>query len=231
MEQSADITELAKAIAAFQAAMTPVEKSADNPFFRSKYADLASVMKQAMPLTSKEGISIVQFPGLAEGAEVLYTQLSHTSGQWMRSCMKLHLTKNDAQGQGSALTYAKRYAAMAALGIVADEDDDGNAASKQKSATVSKIADQVKAGVGSTKPKQEVELAKTWDINNIKIAARKVTGLSDDVELVAWIEETLEWPLAKLPKSKVAAAIDKIKAGKQVFLADDGTTGGELGEG
>lgn len=199
MEQSQDITELAIALAQFQAEMAPVEKSSNNPFFKSKYADLATVMKDAMPLTSKNGLSIVQFPGIVNDIEVLYTQVSHKSGQWMRSCMKLHLTKNDAQGQGSALTYAKRYAAMAALGIVADEDDDGNAASKKQPA----------------KPAVSTDLAANWQINNIKIVARRVSGIKDEVELTNWVEDTLGWPLDKLPKQKVQAAIEKLEAKAQ----------------
>ncbi len=195
MEQSQDITELASAMASFQAEMSPVGKSANNPFFKSKYADLASVMKEAMPLTSKNGLAIVQFPGVApDSTEVLYTQITHKSGQWMRSCMKLHLTKNDAQGQGSALTYAKRYAAMAALGIVADEDDDGNAASKAK--TLPK-----KQPVSQGAP-----LANQAEQDQIRAAAMEAWGVTTDED----ISETLGWELTKIPKAKVTAAIDKI---------------------
>lgn len=195
MEQSAEITELATALAQFQSEMTPVDKTANNPFFKSKYADLASVMKEAMPLTSKNGLAIVQFPGLLNENEVLYTQVTHKSGQWMRSCMKLHLGKQDAQGQGSALTYAKRYAAMAALGIVADEDDDGNAAAKQQ-ATPKK---------NQAKPAEV--LANEEDLNAIRRAAFERFDIMTDEE----ISDMLGWPLAKLPKSKVLGAVEKIR--------------------
>jgi hypothetical protein len=66
------------------------------------------------------------------GHDVLWTMLGHTSGQWIASDMLLHLVKDDPQGQGSAITYARRYSLCSAIGLVADDDDDGQAASKPK---------------------------------------------------------------------------------------------------
>jgi len=127
--QSAEIGELVKAIAQAQAAMKPAVKDTDNPFFKRKYADLASVWATLHPF-SEQGIAITQSPMPAEnGCIVLDTQLSHASGQWMRSRLMLPVAKQDPQGYGSAITYARRYAIGCMCGIVTEEDDDGNAAS------------------------------------------------------------------------------------------------------
>ena len=127
--QSAEIGELVKAISAAQKAMKPAVKDTDNPFFKRKYADLASVWAVLHPF-SEQGIAITQSPMPAEnGCIVLDTQLSHASGQWMRSRLMLPVAKQDPQGYGSAITYARRYAIGCMCGIVTEEDDDGNAAS------------------------------------------------------------------------------------------------------
>jgi len=128
--QSESIVALAKALVAVQGEMPKLVKSANNPFFKSKYVDLATVMESILPVLSKNGLAITQFVSNIDGASALTTTLVHTSGEYMSATMPLLLPKNDPQGQGSAITYARRYGAMAALGIVADEDDDGNKASR-----------------------------------------------------------------------------------------------------
>jgi len=95
-------------------------------------------------LAVTQGISFQQ--GFSDNANVLHdtltTTLIHKSGQWIQSEMPLHLPKQDPQGQGSAVTYARRYAYMAILGLVADDDDDGNAASRPKVQSQPKPAPQ-----------------------------------------------------------------------------------------
>jgi len=129
--QSESINELAAAIVKAQLALVPAAKDHVNPFFKSKYADLPTVWEAAAPFRDN-GIAITQSPMDAPDEYiVLDTQLSHTSGQWMRSRLKIRVAKNDPQGYGSALTYARRYALGSMTGIVTEEDDDGNAASPQ----------------------------------------------------------------------------------------------------
>ena len=122
---SNDINELAAALVAAQADFDAVPKTDTNPFFKSKYAGLPTVVKSATPILTKHGLAISQF---VDG-DGLTTYLLHTSGQFIAHTMTLHLIKQDPQSQGSAITYARRYAYMSALGLVADEDDDGNRAS------------------------------------------------------------------------------------------------------
>lgn len=127
---SPELNELATALVAAQAEFGAVPKGSVNPFFKSKYAALPDVVAHATPILSKHGLAVSQFiDGEYLGGDALVTYLLHTSGQYISHVMKLHLPKDDPQGQGSAVTYARRYAYMAALGLVADEDDDGQRAS------------------------------------------------------------------------------------------------------
>ena len=131
--QSPEINELASALAQAQAEFSAVPKGSTNPFFKSKYAGLPEVVSHTAPILAKHGLAISQFiDGEYLGSDALVTYLIHKSGQFISHVMPLHLPKNDPQGQGSAVTYARRYAYMSALGVVADEDDDGNKASQSK---------------------------------------------------------------------------------------------------
>jgi ERF superfamily len=131
ISQSPELGELATALCAAQAEFTTIPKDSKNPFFRSTYAGLPKVIEVASPVLTKHGLSISQFIGIHEsGADMLTTMLMHKSGQFLCDSMLLHLAKQDPQGQGSATTYARRYSYMAALGLVADNDDDGHLASR-----------------------------------------------------------------------------------------------------
>ena len=135
MSQSETLNELATALAKAQAEFTAIPKDSNNPFFKSKYAGLPIVVSVASPILTKHGLSVSQFPSSDNGVDTLTTLLLHESGQFISHSMILHLPKQDPQGQGSALTYARRYAYMGALGLVADDDDDGNAASRGREAS------------------------------------------------------------------------------------------------
>ncbi len=125
-----DIKELAAALNEFQAELVTVGKGASNPFFKSKYADLSSIMLAAQPVLTKHGLSVMQLPDNLDGHPALTTIVMHASGQSIQATVPLILAKEDPQGVGSAITYARRYGYAAALQIVIDEDDDGNRASK-----------------------------------------------------------------------------------------------------
>lgn len=128
-ERSDSIAKLAAALSKAQAKIEAAKKESTNPHFRSKYADLSSVWAAIRePLTANE-LSILQEPGAINGKLLLTTTLLHSSGEYVRSSFEIPVTKQDPQGFGSALTYARRYALQAVVGI-APEDDDGNAASQ-----------------------------------------------------------------------------------------------------
>ncbi len=126
LTHSEQINEVASALAKAQGAMAPAMKDANNPFFHSKYADLASVWDACRkPLTSN-GLSIVQSPS-AEGTTVkLDTILLHTSGQWMCGTASAVAKDDGPQAIGSAITYLRRYALQSFAGV-APEDDDAEA--------------------------------------------------------------------------------------------------------
>lgn len=126
-----ELDKLAPAFVALQADLKPVAKSANNPFYKSSYAPLSEVMESIQPVIAKHKLAIAQFPTNLDGVSALQTVLIHESGQTLQFApVPLLLSKQDAQSQGSAMTYARRYGVMAVLGLVADEDDDGNRATK-----------------------------------------------------------------------------------------------------
>ena len=129
MKQSDSITNLADAMAKAQGSMGAAIKGSSNPFFKSKYADLGSVIEAIKPHFAANGLSYVQFPISSENAVGVTTRLMHSSGEWLEQEYYIPLGKMDAQAAGSAITYARRYALQSIAGIPA-EDDDGNAATQ-----------------------------------------------------------------------------------------------------
>lgn len=130
MEKSESLKELATALCKFQSEVEKIKKNSENPFFKSKYADLSSILDVIREPLVKNNLSFVQFPS---GENGLTTMLMHTSGEYIQECYTMKPAKNDPQGLGSAITYQRRYALGAILGLNIDEDDDGNGASNPKS--------------------------------------------------------------------------------------------------
>lgn len=121
---------IATALASAQINMGKALKQSNNPHFRSKYADLGSVMDACLPALNEHGIAVIQPTGEDEQGRFVETILIHgESGEQLSCRVPLIVSKNDMQGYGSAVTYARRYGLMAMAGI-APEDDDGNAAAK-----------------------------------------------------------------------------------------------------
>jgi hypothetical protein len=129
MKQSESIKSLAEAMAQAQGAMGAAIKGSSNVFFKSKYADLGSVIEAIKPHFAANGLSYVQFPVSGDNSVGVTTRLMHSSGEWLEQDYYIPLGKMDAQAAGSAITYARRYALQAIAGIPA-EDDDGNAATQ-----------------------------------------------------------------------------------------------------
>ena len=135
MNKSESITELAKALCKAQSEMGGAKKGADNPFFKSKYADLSAVIHAIKEPFANNSLSYVQFPIEDQGRIGIETILMHSSGEWMSQSFTVQLNKQDAQGAGSAITYCRRYGLQSIAGIPS-EDDDGNSASAPKPAPV-----------------------------------------------------------------------------------------------
>ena len=135
MNKSDSIKELATALCKAQAEMSGAAKDANNPFFKSKYADLGAVVKAVKEPFSNNGLSYSQFPIMLENKVGVETILMHESGEWISGELVLPMTKQDPQAAGSAITYARRYGLQSVAGIPS-EDDDGNNASKPSSVKV-----------------------------------------------------------------------------------------------
>jgi hypothetical protein len=233
--QSEQINELMGALNRAQLSMKPASKDKVNPFFHSKYADLATVWEALAPFR-EQGIVLTQSPMESpDGYVILDTQLSHTlSGQWIRSRLKMRLAKEDPQGVGSAITYARRYALGCMTGIVTEEDDDGNAASPQptmaraytasKQTAQAKIAelrnegqDGVDSSVGGVappphhQPGSDAPVSSTWRVPNVawtkEMGGKMAAELTD--EQVRFFVQYYEGKIAKEPNSRYRGEWDE----------------------
>jgi hypothetical protein len=162
--QSDNIADLAASLAKAQSEMGAVHKDQDNPYFRSKFAGLSTVWEAVRPALTKNGLSIVQMPGSDERGYFVQTQLLHSSGQWIRSTTYMKPAKEDPQGIGSLISYARRYA-LQAMVMACPDDDDGEAAmgrtATQKPAEAPKPAAKAETpkakAVKATEPAKETE--------------------------------------------------------------------------
>lgn len=130
MNKSNTLSALAKAMILFQVKVESIKKDASNPFFKSKYASLSNILDAIKEPLIESGLTVMQFP---TGDYGLSTLIVHESGEYLRSEYSMKPVKDDPQGRGSAITYARRYALAAALCLNIDEDDDGNLATHGKS--------------------------------------------------------------------------------------------------
>lgn len=165
--QSVEIAELSASLCKAQGAMTGAVKDSTNPFFKSKYADLSAVWDDVREPFANNGISVVQMPCGGVGSVTVITQLTHDSGQWMRSRLTMVPVKHDPQGIGSCITYARRYA-LAAMAGVYQIDDDGNTASQ-------------------TSKSQAVD-------DSVKVDAFKISGLAKDAKDIVDLDDEENGP-------------------------------------
>lgn len=128
MNHSEAIGSLAAALAKAQGAIESAPKDAVNPHFKSHYATLASIWGACRKALAANGLAVVQAVEADEAGAILSTLLVHTSGEWVESRTPLTCDLRNMQSLGSAISYAKRYALAALVGVVAEDDDDGNAA-------------------------------------------------------------------------------------------------------
>lgn len=182
---------LIKARKAFKAAV----KDAKNPHFKSAYVSLDGVVDAITDALLDNGIVQTQPTAIEEGKTVLHTRFLHISGQWIGGTYPVHPVKNDPQGEGSALTYARRYALMALAGI-APEDDDGNAATQaartQQAAPQGPTPEQ-RAAIAKLRPTIDViKSALTED--DLSTAAEAWGELTEDEKHSIWIAPTKGGP-------------------------------------
>ncbi len=127
--RSPELNELFASMSKAQTDIRVAVKDSANPFFKSKYANLQAIIEASRPALCKNGLSVLQQIITDEnGQDYLATMLCHASGQWVSSHMRINPAKTDVQSLGSYITYLRRYAYAALVGVYDGDDDDGNQA-------------------------------------------------------------------------------------------------------
>lgn len=214
INRSDQIDLLASAMSAAQRVMEGAEKSASNPFFKSKYADLSSVWAAIREPLSANGIAVIQMPS-AEGAKVtITTLLVHSSGQWISSGLTVTAKEDTPQAIGSAITYIRRYALQSFAGV-APEDDDGNAAQGRPQAVPPK--QQATKTVPNNAATDEPDLRAT-----INDAAARILGKYKEIDcekdFTAYLGREGYSSIAEIPEDYRIA--QKVIEGLKVNLAE-----------
>lgn len=193
--ESSELGELFTALAKAQMEIETAKPETSNPYFKSKYADLASVVKASRKYLAKNGLCVVQriVPN-GNGIQYLCSRLCHSSGQWMESRMAIMPPKNDIQTIGSYITYLRRYTYAAIVGVVAsEEDDDGNSAQ----------------GEAPLPPKTQPKINRT----ELKMLAEE---LGDDIEMLERLLTAYEIvKLGDLPSVKFSECMKRVRKVKQ----------------
>lgn len=223
MKQSESINELATALAKAQGEMGAAAKGAENPFFSSKYADLGSVVKAIKDPFANNGLSYVQFPICEQNTAGVVTRLMHSSGQWLEQKYALPVAKFDAQGVGSALTYARRYALQAIAGIPAG-DDDGNAGAlphideKEVTACYEKAVEILATGT----PADFYEFAQSVETDMLNLAYNKAPKGQVTKFKKQWDARVNEFwkPIKSAQKQIPELVADQSTSGVQEILAE-----------
>lgn len=193
--ESDDLNELFEALAKAQSEMKIAKQDSTNPFFKSTYADLASVVKASRESLSKNGLSVIQRIVPNGGStSYLHTRLCHSSGQWMESRMLISPPRQDIQTVGSYITYLRRYTYAAIVGVVASEEDD-DAEEVMKKPRES----------GETEQKKEKSISKA----QLEVLAGELEGYEDVLESL--LKGFKINKLSDLPCKKYTLCIDRIR--------------------
>lgn len=203
---------IASALVKAQKAFGPALKTNTNPHFRSKYADLSACVEAVIDALNSNGIALIQHTHECSDGVIVETMFLHESGESITSG-KLHVpaAKQDPQGYGSALTYARRYSLMAACGI-APEDDDGNAASKRRDPIPTTFRSSPTMGEMEGLPDDQKEHIR--DLAMAVLAAVKEDNARAAVEMIETenLDDSQKMSLWSILDSKTRAAIKKAQA-------------------
>jgi hypothetical protein len=173
-----------------------VKFDSSNPFFKSKYASLAAIIGETRPILGKHGLAMEQVAEIVSGNVTVRTNLRHSSGQVLHfgeMTMSIGDTgKSEAQAAGSLITYLRRYSWQTALGIAADEDDDGNTAPTKQQAQ---------------KPEQATDKTRMWALNLLQAAPGQPNRevVTSFLARLGWLTNANEpetWQLRTVPVSK-----------------------------
>ena len=208
---------IAAAFVKAQKEFGPALKTNTNPLYRSKYADLSACIEAVVDALNNNGIALMQRSFEVDSGVTVETVVLHESGETLESG-KLHVpaTKQDAQGYGSALTYARRYSLMAACGI-APEDDDGNEASKPAKQVKQIHVSNLDADKKLSANDYATQIASMWDTGNVSGAFKAYQELREgDQEYLISVWESLKI------RSDIRGALKKMHIDQASFSHNNG---------
>ena len=210
-QEPASIAKLAAALSIAQGKIDAAKKSNENLHFKSKYADLASVWDACRTPLSENGLAVVQLPEVVDGRVAVVTRLIHSSGEEISSRLSVKLAGDGPQAIGSALTYLRRYALMAMVGIAPDEDD-GEAAERgtQPAKKAAERRPDPAPAPSAPKPSdaEREELAGLV----VKLARELGAAIKDDEQVDTVERAFLGNRAAKLNEAKLAETLPKFRA-------------------
>lgn len=179
MQKSESIAKLAMAMCKAQAKVGIAHKNAVNPHLKNRYADLGAVWDAVSSALQENALSVLQMPSPSDDGKLhLETVLMHESGEWLSSVMVMPISKQDPQGYGSALTYARRYALASLMGVTQDDDDGARAVASEKRSEAQEYCDKIDA-CETMEQLQEVFTAAFSAIKGNKPAADMVIAAKD----------------------------------------------------
>ena len=196
MKTSEQTGEISAALAKAQSKMQNASLNKDNPFFKSKYADLAGIRDTVTPALSENQIAVSQTTEIDNGSLFVCTRLMHSSSQWIESRYPIMADTNKPQAMGSAMTYARRYSLSAICGISSEQDDDGNEAAEhgRKAPETRNVAGTPKASkavnrepftklISEARLSTSVDMLRAW----VKTKRAEIDALPPD-----WVDEFSE---------------------------------------
>jgi hypothetical protein len=201
---SSELKDLFTALAKAQLEMQTAGLRSENPYFKSRYADMAEIVRVSRPFLAKNGLSVIQqiLPN-DDGASILHTKLCHLSGQWLETRMRIVPAKTDIQSLASYITYLRRYSYAAIVGVVAsDEDDDGEVAMVDSRDIIAK-GPSIKY---NPKERDSYETVSKDQLAELEYELAGHPDLAEEVLTKMRIQS-----LADLPKSKFRVSIDRIR--------------------
>lgn len=203
--KSDQLNELFAALAKAQAEMKTAGLNAENPYYKSKYAELSEIVKVSRPALTKNGLSVIQqiLPN-EDGQNILHCILAHSSGQWIETRMRILPAKPDVQSLASYLTYLRRYSYAAIVGVVSSGEDDDAELSVHSEREVA-----AKGVALNTKYNPKEESYEPLSAEQIQEAEYELAEYPDIAEMV--LEGLKIQSIADMPKSKFLIAMKRIR--------------------
>jgi hypothetical protein len=209
MRRSDTIAALSSALSKAQGAIKAAAKDAENPHFKSRYADLASVWDACRDPLAKNELAVIQLPSTSDSKVHIVTLLTHSSGEWIEETLVLTPGADTPQGVGSAITYGRRYGLSAMVGVAPDDDDDGEAARPSSNARTN----------GQSRPPMRAPQAKPQNAHAV-ITKEQKAELAEAAKVSGWTGPALQafisdnyggW--SKIPASDFATVMEVMKHG------------------